>query len=271
VAYQDAIEKLIAADRASPKRIVVVGDAMQDEYVYGDLHDCQDGCKKFVERSRVTVPGGAAGAARQLSKWHCVVKLYANTHIPHTRKRYIANDLVVFRQDVNFSVDALSSVDRLIYAEPSAVLISDYNGGFLTDGIIRGIIRWCNENDVPVVADPKRHHNVFTGAVLKCNGDYSFGDLGVTHHSPACVVTHGAETPNVFSELGMLEDYGPLPPVTCRNHVGAGDCFAAHLTLALAHRIPLFDTAQIAHAAGRVYVQHPNGTPPRPEELLETL
>jgi len=59
--------------------------------------------------------------------------------------------------------------------------------------------------------------------------------------------------------------------VECKSHVGAGDCFAAHLTLALAHGIPLEQAAAIAHSAGRVYVQHLHGRPPYPIEIRKDL
>lgn len=57
--------------------------------------------------------------------------------------------------------------------------------------------------------------------------------------------------------------------VNCVSHVGAGDCFAAHLVLALAHGFSLEDAAAIAHSAGRVYVQHEHNRPPMPEEIAE--
>ena len=62
-----------------------------------------------------------------------------------------------------------------------------------------------------------------------------------------------------------------LPKVNCINHVGAGDCFGAHLVLALMYGFSLEDAATIAHSAGRVYVQHLHNRPPLPEEIEEDL
>jgi D-beta-D-heptose 7-phosphate kinase/D-beta-D-heptose 1-phosphate adenosyltransferase len=56
-----------------------------------------------------------------------------------------------------------------------------------------------------------------------------------------------------------------------KSHVGAGDCFAAHLVLALAHGLSLEEAAMIAHSAGRIYVQHPHGRPPWPHEIKKDL
>lgn len=278
MADRNLAEILIERDRTAPKRIVVVGDAMMDEYVHGEMRDCQDGCRKFVQQEVVRVSGGAAGAARCLANWCSEVRIFSQAlrddRLP-VKRRFIVDDEIVFRHDAEEQASRMTADDvaAVVKWRPDAVLISDYAKGFLTDNVIRRVVEWCVGRGVPVVADPKRGHGVFAGAVLKCNGDYSFNDsTGILDHAPACVVTHGAETPNVFSEGGMLEDYGrPLPRVELVNHVGAGDCFAAHLTLALAHGIGLHDAAKIAYSAGRVYVQHRNGRPPHPEEIAADM
>ena len=56
--------------------------------------------------------------------------------------------------------------------------------------------------------------------------------------------------------------------VEVKNHVGAGDCFAAHLILGLAYGLSLEDAATVAHSAGRVYVQFPHNRPPLPSEIV---
>ena len=55
------------------------------------------------------------------------------------------------------------------------------------------------------------------------------------------------------------------------SHVGAGDCFGAHIVLALAHGFSLREAAALAHSAGRVYVQFPHNRAPRPEEIAADL
>ena len=68
-----------------------------------------------------------------------------------------------------------------------------------------------------------------------------------------------------------IPDSGGLTSVKCVNHVGAGDCFSAHLVLALAYGFTLEDAAVIAHSAGRVYVQHQHSRPPLPQEVREDM
>jgi sugar/nucleoside kinase (ribokinase family) len=55
------------------------------------------------------------------------------------------------------------------------------------------------------------------------------------------------------------------------NHVGAGDCFAAHLTLALAYGFSLKEAAGLAHSAGRVYVQSFHNHPPFPTDIAADM
>lgn len=60
-------------------------------------------------------------------------------------------------------------------------------------------------------------------------------------------------------------------PVKIVSHVGAGDCFAAHLALALAYGFSLKEAAVLAHSAGRVYVQSLHNIPPHPAEILADM
>ncbi len=257
------IDRLIEADRKLPTQILVLGDGMTDVYVHCHLAECQDGCIKFVEESRVVVPGGAANAARSLENWEssCV---FVGAHGP-VKTRFMVGDQCTFRHDDDSNPYDLELIRREVWTALkwsksrrwSAVLISDYDKGVLTLEMIRQVIRHCNEYDIPVVADAKRESGLYPGAILKCNMAWSvkYGDSDV--------LTGGALCPIV---RGRLVAEG-LPPVKCVNHVGAGDCFAAHLTLALAHGFTLEDATAIAHSAGRVYVQHPHNPPPTPSEI----
>jgi len=121
---------------------------------------------------------------------------------------------------------------------------------------------------VPVVADLRCSPTAADGrAVLKVNEEYSCRYPRLEDYPSGTVITRGAGMPQV--RHWVLP--GTLPPVVCVNHVGAGDSFAAHLLLALSHGLALVDAAAWAHAAGRVYVQHPFGRPPWPHEVARDL
>ncbi len=263
------VDALIEADRTAPKRILVVGDGMTDVYVHGKMHTgCQDGCPKFVEELRVAVLGGAANAARSLEKWNATISLfgYAGGTENPTKTRYMVEDRCEFRHDhdrIRFdtSVIRIACLRTLRERKFDAVLLSDYDKGVLTPKFIRDVVELCNNRGVPCVADCKRGPEVYDSAILKGNLDWYL------KHGGADVVTRGDLPPLVEGVYPSPDVYRNMLTVRCVNHVGAGDCFVAHLTLALAHKFPLADAVAFAHHAGRVYVQFAHNRPPHPAEI----
>jgi D-beta-D-heptose 7-phosphate kinase/D-beta-D-heptose 1-phosphate adenosyltransferase len=293
----DVVQKLIERDRAKRLRICICGDAMVDQYVHGLLEPSQDGCQKFLATSEHLRPGGAANAARQLCNWNVEAMLIApwncekgfsgcNVELCHRirsnslRKiRYIddATGRIAFRHDTgsaHHTITELAEIrDLTVKAVRTmgfdAVLISDYDKGFLDYRTIKAIIVECNTRKIPVVADGKKRPKNYEGALIKCNGDYDCHND--TFGFPR-VVTFGQLLPLLYDEDGVATSMPfSRPIVRCVNHVGAGDCFGAHLALALAHGIALDEAAAIAHSAGRVYVQHQHSRPPWPFEVRKDM
>jgi D-beta-D-heptose 7-phosphate kinase/D-beta-D-heptose 1-phosphate adenosyltransferase len=154
--------------------------------------------------------------------------------------------------------------------EWDAVLISDYMKGFLDNDLIRDIITLCQKKNVPVVVDAKRAIEVYRGAsVLKCNAAYAQKYVRNWHHD--VVVTNGAERPEMINGRGFEEAGTDRPGVRCVNHVGAGDAFAAALTVALLHTNSFEQAVELAHCAGRCYVQKPHNHPVWPHEVRRDL
>lgn len=264
--------RLILEDRRKPRRILFAGDAMTDVYVWGNTTLCQDGCDKFVEKGRVEVPGGAANAARSIDRWLASRMCPYNPDSCQVKTRFTVSDQIVFRHDAErLDRDQFPLQSRLIEALETwgaeGVLISDYDKGLLTPDFIRHIIDWCEVRGVPCVADVKRDAPLYRGAIIKGNAEW-----WRTRSVPIgtrWVMTSGADLPTTSDGYQC----GPhhQPRVRCVNHVGAGDCFAAHLTLALACDFSLKEAAIVAHAAGRVYVQRRHNCPPHPDEVVRDL
>lgn len=264
----NAVERLIEEDLKRPRRILIVGDGMQDVYVHGHLHQCQDGCPKFVEESYVEVGGGACNAARSLMHWHAR-KVCLFTPGAATKTRFMIDGKCVWRYDdetptPDHKPAREETMECLRVWQPEGVLISDYDKGLLSEMFLREIIAECKRLKVPCVADAKRAPEFYHGAIIKGNSAYWECRKYPTQ---TCVVTRGEEPPYGYSNNAAWT-LNPRGPVKCVNHVGAGDCFAAHLTLALACGLSLKDGAVVAHCAGRVYVQRPHNSPPTPQEVL---
>lgn len=257
------------------RSILFVGDSMTDVYVHGRVESCQEGCTKFIEETRCTVPGGAANAARSVENWRAgrVEKFIANADIIPRKIRFMVGNEFVFRHDddrcdYDFDVVRRSTMSTFEMWRYDAVLISDYDKGLLAPGFMHAVIDTCRDRGIPCVADVKREPGLYRGAIIKGNTEwFNRHAEGARTLDSQAVGTHGRHNPIVWDRGSIWRDPTPLPVVPCINHVGAGDCFAAHLALALACGFSLKDAAAIAHSAGRVYVQHPHNRPPTPEEI----
>lgn len=287
------VEELLDRVGKQRRRIVVIGDAMADRWVHGCVvGTCQEGCFKFVQDSVVEVPGGAANAERCLRGWSdlfhgITTSLHGCSYGDRSIKyRYVdADGRVVFRVDddrapLGTSYEWARKLALETVAHAAGVLLSDYDKGFLTPKLIRDVVDLCRERGIPCVADCKRAPESYAGCVLKCNEEYQHRhndelsrlvyDVAPSEAAPL-VVTAGALNPLVW-DLGVVQKGFPLLPlVQCVNHVGAGDCFAAHLALALAYGFSLKEAAVLAHSAGRVYVQFPHNRPPTPQKIAADL
>lgn len=267
------VTKLIDMVSKKTKRIVVIGDVMVDHWVHGHVESCQEGCPKFVMELHMEVSGGAGNAKQCLQNWNVDVNVFGQlgTDCPNKWRFVNPDNETVFRYDDELKKEALNSARRharsedalMMVSRADAVLLSDYDKGFLTPEFIKHVTDICCKKKIPCVADCKRNMTIYDECILKGNATY----WGIYPLPKDGVATYGPDQPFVGRTCVGV----PLPPVTCINHVGAGDCFAAHLTLALAYGFSLGDAATIAHSAGRVYVQHPHNRPPHPHEIEDDL
>ncbi len=272
------VKKLISADQESPKRILIIGDCMFDTYVIGRLEPtCQEGCPKFIEESNVTVPGGAANAARSLENWpsyqmylsvnggHGVVCIPGKSPGLPDKFRFMDNDRCVFRYDndkcgMDLKIVRQEALRILRTWKPHAILLCDYDKGVIDREVVNDCVVYGSLLNVPCVVDAKREPFLYRGTIIKGNAEWY---NKYCTQGKGFVITNGSFSPHVNGEA-IISD---LPRVPCINHVGAGDCFAAHMTLALAHGFSLKESAIIAYSAGRVYVQKRYNEPPRLQEI----
>ena len=272
------IDRLIGMDSSEPRNVLFVGDSMTDVYIHGRMESCQEGCAKFVQTSLCAVPGGAANAARSVENWNVrrVKKFIEHRGQIPSKTRFMIGNQCMFRHDndsceYDFDVVRRSTVSSLEMFRLDAVLISDYDKGMLSPGFLRAVIDTCREKKIPCICDAKREPALYRGATIKGNTQWNnrYPKWWERHDGP-WVITNGDQQ-CVVNPTGRYDDTHLCgkhqPTVRCVNHVGAGDCFAAHLALALAYGFSLKDAAAIAHSAGRCYVQHPHNRPPTREEI----
>lgn len=269
------VKELLSKIEKKRRSIVVLGDVMTDRWVHGSVSQCQDGCPKFVQDRVVDVPGGAANARRSLDRWNITTHLCGrNGEIP-IKCRYVdSNNKILFRSDSGEGLPCdysrVHSLAMEMVGCVDGVLLSDYDKGMLTHEFIRGVSDLCRKRGIPCVADAKQLPRIYKGLVLKGNFDYLERYSDNIEFSSDVVITRGASSP-IIRKYGMVVNVGVDFSVVCINHVGAGDCFAAHLLLAMVYGFSLVESATLAYSAGRVYVQHLHNRPPTPSEVAADL
>jgi D-beta-D-heptose 7-phosphate kinase/D-beta-D-heptose 1-phosphate adenosyltransferase len=197
----DRLRALLA--HAQGLRVAVVGDAMLDIYLHGDVDRISPEAPVPVVRvrERKEALGGAANVAQNVAaigarcELVCVVgndlagralmdmtaRLGAEVRsfvtVPRatttkTRVTARAQQLIRFDEESDADVDGvdadqlLAAVDRAI-ADADALVLEDYNKGVLTHTVITHAVRSARARGIPVVVDPKyRHFFSYAGATV---------------------------------------------------------------------------------------------------------
>jgi D-beta-D-heptose 7-phosphate kinase/D-beta-D-heptose 1-phosphate adenosyltransferase len=198
---RDRLETLL--DAASRTRIVVVGDAMLDEYLVGDVERISPEAPVPVVhvRERRYALGGAANVAQNVVAAGAKCRLVAaigddnaggqlaamlaaigvpkrgllSVSRPTTRKtRVVARSQQLVRIDDEDDADLTASDAARIsgavedaIGDADALILEDYNKGVLIPAVITRAIEAARARKIPVVVDPKyRHFFAYRGATV---------------------------------------------------------------------------------------------------------
>ena len=232
---RDRLAALLAAPARNHTRIAILGDAMLDLYLRGDVERISPEAPVPVVRvrERKEALGGAANVAANTAALGARTELVAAigsdnngerlramlteigadprglivTDRPTTTKtRVVARGQQVVRVDeevdtdlVGAEVEALhAAVDRAV-ADADALVLEDYNKGVLVESVIRRAIAAANAKKIPVIVDPKyRNFFAYHGAtVFKPNRRELEAALGA-----AVDLEHPEALPAVLGRLG---------------------------------------------------------------------
>ena len=190
-------------DAARGMRVAVVGDAMLDVYLRGDVDRISPEAPVPVVRvrHRAQALGGAANVAQNVVALGARCELVAVVgddiaggvlrdllqRLPTdprgictvvrpttTKTRVLARSQQVVRfdeeEDEDISgreIDGLLDVVARAVTDADAVVLEDYNKGVLVPGVIRRAIDGAREKRIPVIVDPKyRHFFHYSGATV---------------------------------------------------------------------------------------------------------
>jgi D-beta-D-heptose 7-phosphate kinase/D-beta-D-heptose 1-phosphate adenosyltransferase len=223
-------------DRAQGKRIAVIGDAMLDVYLTGDVERISPEAPVPVVRvrERKYALGGAANVAqnvvaigarcslvavvghdrggeklremlREIGVGHD--SLVSVSRCTTQKTRIVARSQQLVRVDEEEASDLTGDdVERVLgavrasIAEADAVVLEDYNKGVLSPVVIRSAIEFATQRGIPIVVDPKyRNFFEFRGAtVFKPNRRELEAALGAMVD-----LDHPEALPRVLERLGV--------------------------------------------------------------------
>ncbi|MDQ3949866.1 MAG: D-glycero-beta-D-manno-heptose-7-phosphate kinase [Gemmatimonadota bacterium] len=223
-------------DAARDRRVIVVGDAMLDVYLRGDVERISPEAPVPVVRVRERryALGGAANVAHNVAALGAQCELVAAVGADRggeilrtmlreidaegsalievdrpttTKTRVVARSQQLGRVDEEDDADLSGEeVDRLLAAIHSAIdrgdalVLEDYNKGVLVPRIIAAAVGTARQRGIPVVVDPKyRNFFLYRGAtVFKPNRRELEAALGA-----AVDIEHPEALPETFRRLGV--------------------------------------------------------------------
>ncbi|MDH5235277.1 MAG: bifunctional ADP-heptose synthase, partial [Gemmatimonadota bacterium] len=233
---RERLQTLLDSPARTNTRIAIVGDAMLDIYLRGDVDRISPEAPVPVVRvrERKLALGGAANVAQNVGALGATAELIAavgddlsgaelrrmltalggparglvSTARPTTTKtRVVARGQQVVRVDEETDADLagkevdtlLAAVDRAV-ADAGALILEDYNKGVLVEAVIRRAIDAANKKKIPVIVDPKyRNFFSYRGAtVFKPNRRELEAALGA-----AVDLEHPEALPAVLTRLGV--------------------------------------------------------------------
>lgn len=236
----------------------MIGDDCVDEYQYGTVERLSPEAPVPVFRydHNITMPGMAANVRKNLEALGCQV-IYLHGATSH-KTRLI--DVRSRQHIVRIDDDQIS--EPLVYehipydlTEADAIVISDYDKGCVSYGLIEKIIA----TGVPVFIDTKKTDLArFEGAWVKINNlEYGLVKTECTN----LIVTLGSEGARYQGRLY------PAADIEVVDICGAGDTFLAALTYEYLQTKKINPAIEFAIRASAVTVQHHGVYAPRLEEI----
>jgi D-beta-D-heptose 7-phosphate kinase/D-beta-D-heptose 1-phosphate adenosyltransferase len=230
-------DRLVALlDAARQQHVVIIGDAMLDVYLRGEVDRISPEAPVPVVRvrDRRRALGGAANVAQNVAALGAACDLVAvvgddvtgatlRAHLdagrmssrslvtvgrPTTTKTRVmarSQQLVRFDEEDDADLDdadvaqVLGAVERAM-PEATAIVFEDYNKGVLVPAVIEGAIALARARGLPIVVDPKfRNFFAYRGAtVFKPNRRELESALGA-----AVDLDHPKALPTTFQRLGV--------------------------------------------------------------------
>ena len=238
--------------------VLLIGDSCTDEWAYGSCDrlspEAPVPVMKFREHQ--SAPGMAANVNENLKSLGINVNFLTNKE-NITKTRYVdeRSNQQIMRLDTESEVKPLREAElrmAAMHLEYDAVVISDYDKGYVDDNLI-DIIAPKNPG-IKIFVDTKKKKlpTQYNNVVYKINRkEFELLDPDHIPNGKNMIVTHGAN--------GALWDHQtfPVPITSVFDVTGAGDTFLAALVFYYIQLPDLKESINFANRCAAIAVQHP--------------
>tara|TARA_B100001094_G_scaffold211602_1_gene205551 strand:+ start:1035 stop:1820 length:786 start_codon:yes stop_codon:yes gene_type:complete len=238
--------------------VLLIGDSCTDEWAYGSCDrlspEAPVPVMKFREHQ--SAPGMAANVNENLKSLGINVNFLTNKE-NITKTRYVdeRSNQQIMRLDTESEVKPLREAElrmAAMHLEYDAVVISDYDKGYVDDNLI-DIIAPKNPG-IKIFVDTKKKKlpTQYNNVVYKINRkEFELLDPDHIPNGKNMIVTHGAN--------GALWDHQtfPVPITRVFDVTGAGDTFLAALVFYYIQLPDLKESINFANRCAAIAVQHP--------------
>lgn len=202
-------------------RILVIGDVCIDEYRYGEIRrvNPESAAPLLNFQDKEEKLGMAFNVAMNLMALGVDVVLSAGKEV--SRKiRYIDRRTGEHLLRVDEDVEAKPYEFDVELVDFDAIVISDYNKGFVGDDTIKELRK---QFDGPIYMDTKKNNLAdFPGIYIKINQRELYESTSIPEQDKL-IVTYGAKG------CGYMEKMYPAKPIEVVDVCGAGDVFLASM------------------------------------------
>lgn len=246
-------------------KILLIGDDCTDVYQYGSVERISPEAPVPVFKyGRLESVGGMArNVKHNLEELGCTVVYMSGETSEKTRLIDDRSKQHILRVDQDVQSQPLN-FDDIPYTlgNCDAVVISDYNKGYVSYELIEKIIAHSNHGvNFPVFIDTKKTDlERFQGAWVKINSlEYSL----IKSECSGLIVTQGEQG----AKVPHHDLYEPAPKVEVADVCGAGDTFLSALTYKWCITRDIRDAIRFAIKASAITVQHLGNYAPTLKEI----
>jgi bifunctional ADP-heptose synthase (sugar kinase/adenylyltransferase) len=241
-------------------KILLIGDAGEDIYTYGDVNRVSPEAPVPVFEPKYTIhrDGMAGNVCKNFEALGCIVSFLHGEISKKNRFIDIRSKQQLMRVDqdiqstpVRFETDIPDIYDAIVF--------SDYNKGTVDYDLITMLI---NSQTVPIFVDTKKTNLArLNGSYIKINSLEK--NRAVSVPDPEwLIVTHGGAGAEWNNNIYSAEIVGDVTDVC-----GAGDTFLAALVYKFLETGHIPDAVKFANKAAAVTVKHVGVYAPRMEEI----